>query len=51
MAKIHTIEWTPAILPNEITAFAMRVNWHGLAGEGLQKTLEGLDDNERWEES
>jgi hypothetical protein len=46
MAKIHTIEWTPAILPNEITAFAMRVNWHGLAGEGLQKIFEGLDDNE-----
>jgi hypothetical protein len=46
MAKIHTIEWTPAILPNETTAFAMRVNWHGLAGEGLQKIFEGLDDNE-----
>ena len=36
MAKIHTIEWTPAIVPNPIIATAMNVNWSGLAGEDLQ---------------
>ncbi|MBC7173337.1 MAG: peroxidase, partial [Polyangiaceae bacterium] len=30
IAKIHTIEWTPAILPNETLAQAMDSNWHGL---------------------
>ena len=39
MAKIHTIEWTPAIVPNPIIATAMNVNWSGLAGEDLQDAL------------
>lgn len=30
LAKIHTIEWTPAILPNEALKTAMRINWYGL---------------------
>jgi hypothetical protein len=30
MAKIHTIEWTPAILPHEVIEIAMDTNWHGL---------------------
>lgn len=30
MAKIHTIEWTPAILPNTILEKAMNANWKGL---------------------
>src|SRR5688572_27454407 len=46
MAKIHTIEWTPAIVPNPIIATAMNVNWSGLAGEDLQDALEFLDDKE-----
>ena len=46
MAKIHTIEWTPAILPNPITKMAMHVNWSGLAGEDLQDALMLLDDSE-----
>jgi hypothetical protein len=29
MAKIHTLEWTPAILPNKNLAAAMRSNWAG----------------------
>jgi hypothetical protein len=45
MAKIHTVEWTPAILPNPITATALRTNWHGLLGD-LQKVFTGLNDNE-----
>lgn len=27
IAKIHTIEWTPAILPNNNLAVAMYTNW------------------------
>jgi hypothetical protein len=30
IAKIHTIEWTPAILPNNNLAAAMHGNWDGL---------------------
>ena len=45
MAKIHTVEWTPAILPNPITQAALRTNWNGALGD-LQKVLTGLNDNE-----
>ncbi len=31
MAKIHTVEWTPAILPNKVLKKAMYTNWYGLA--------------------
>jgi hypothetical protein len=31
MAKIHTVEWTPAILPNATLKKAMFTNWYGLA--------------------
>jgi len=31
MAKIHTIEWTPAILANDVLKKAMYTNWYGLA--------------------
>ena len=41
MAKIHTVEWTPAILPHPLTILALRTNWHGLA-PGLQKVFTGL---------
>jgi hypothetical protein len=30
MAKIHTTEWTPAILKNPVLALAMDVNWMGI---------------------
>jgi hypothetical protein len=45
LARIHTIEWTPAILPNPITAAALRTNWRGLLGD-LQKVLTHLNDSE-----
>jgi hypothetical protein len=45
MAKIHTVEWTPAILPNAVTVLALRTNWQGLA-PGLQKVFPALQDNE-----
>jgi tetratricopeptide (TPR) repeat protein len=30
LAKIHTVEWTPAILPNRVLYYAMNANWYGL---------------------
>ncbi|OUS31753.1 peroxidase [Gammaproteobacteria bacterium 45_16_T64] len=33
MAKIHTVEWTPAIIANPVTEKAMYANWWGLLGD------------------
>jgi hypothetical protein len=30
MAKIHSIEWTPAILPNPTLNLALNANWYGI---------------------
>jgi 2,4-dienoyl-CoA reductase-like NADH-dependent reductase (Old Yellow Enzyme family) len=46
MAKIHTVEWTPAIVPHPIIELAMRVNWQGLLGDDKDDVLEFLNDNE-----
>ena len=45
MAKIHTVEWTPAILPHPIIKTALNTNWRGVLGD-LQKVLTALNDNE-----
>ena len=37
MAKIHTVEWTPAIIAHPTTAFGMRANWYGILGKRLGK--------------
>jgi tetratricopeptide (TPR) repeat protein len=37
MAKIHSIEWTPGILPNPALNTALNVNWYGLATFMLSK--------------
>jgi hypothetical protein len=39
MAKIHTVEWTPAILGHPTLQIAMNANWWGLVGEKLTKML------------
>jgi hypothetical protein len=46
MARIHTLEWTPAILPHPLIQLSLRTNWYGLKGEEAQDFLEFLDDNE-----
>jgi hypothetical protein len=33
MAKIHTVEWTPALIAHPTTRYGMRANWHGILGE------------------
>ena len=46
MAKIHTVDWTPAILPNPITYQAMHINWSGLVGEDKEELAMLVDDSE-----
>jgi hypothetical protein len=37
IAKIHTVEWTPAILGHPALQIGMRANWFGLAGERVKE--------------
>ncbi len=37
MAKIHTVEWTTAILGQPVLKIAMDANWWGVLGEGVYK--------------
>jgi hypothetical protein len=46
MAKIHTVEWTLAIVPQPTVKLALRTNWWGLSGEDVQDVLEFLDESE-----
>ena len=34
MAKIHTVDWTPAIIAHPTTEIAMHAQWFGLARSG-----------------
>ncbi|MBB3753734.1 hypothetical protein FHT44_006256 [Mycolicibacterium sp. BK634] len=46
MAKIHTLDWTPAIIAHPTTVFAMRANWFGVLGEKFARRFGRLTDNE-----
>jgi hypothetical protein len=46
LAKIHTAEWTPAIISHPTTAFALRANWFGVAGERIAGTFGRISDSE-----
>jgi hypothetical protein len=35
LAKIHTVEWTPAIIAHPTTRYGMRANWHGILGQRI----------------
>ena len=45
-AKIHTVEWTPAILAHPVLRVSMNANWWGLLGENIRKRLGRLSDSE-----
>jgi len=45
-AKIHTVEWTPAILPNPITKTALHANWWGILGPNIKKIVGRVADSE-----
>lgn len=46
IAKIHTVEWTPAIISHPTSQYALRANWWGLEMERLQKLFGRLSDSE-----
>ena len=45
LAKIHTVEWSTAILPNEITTTGLRTNWYGRFSR-LQDVIPKLAEND-----
>ena len=46
IAKIHTIEWTPAILGHPALQIGMRANWFGIAGERIKELFGRLSSSE-----
>jgi hypothetical protein len=46
MAKIHTVEWTPAIIAHPTTIMALRGNWWGIGGETLNPLMRRVSDND-----
>ena len=46
IAKIHTVEWTPAVISHPTTVVAMRANWFGLQGERLRRVFGRLSRSE-----
>jgi hypothetical protein len=46
MAKIHTVEWTPAIIAHPTTRLAMNANWWGLVGERFRRRFGRLGKGE-----
>jgi hypothetical protein len=46
VAKIHTVEWTPAVIAHPVTKLAMRANWFGLAGEKVHRRFGRISRSE-----
>jgi len=46
LAKIHTAEWTPAIISHPTTVFALRANWFGVAGERIARAFGRISSSE-----
>lgn len=46
LAKIHTVEWTTALLGNPALQIGMRANWWGLAGETVKNLVGRISDSE-----
>jgi hypothetical protein len=46
MAKIHTVDWTPAIIANPTTVVAMHANWFGLLGQRFRRWFGRITTNE-----
>ena len=45
IAKIHTVEWSCAILPREVLSTGLRTNWYGRFSK-LQNVFPALSDND-----
>jgi hypothetical protein len=39
MAKIHTVEWTSAIIAHPTTEYAAKVNWYGVLGKEVRERI------------
>jgi hypothetical protein len=46
LAKIHTIEWTPAVTGHPTAVSALHANWYGLAGKKLHDGFGRLSSSE-----
>lgn len=46
LAKIHTVEWTPAVTAHPTAVAALHANWWGLEGEKLHERFGRLTGNE-----
>jgi hypothetical protein len=46
LAKIHTVEWTTAILGHPALQIAMRANWWGLLGQDMKRIWGRIGDGE-----
>ena len=46
LAKIHTVEWTPAILGHPVLQIGMRANWWGLLGQEFKDKFGHIGDGE-----
>jgi hypothetical protein len=46
MAKIHTVDWTPAIIAHPTTVFALRANWFGVLGERFRRYFGRITNDE-----
>ena len=46
MAKIHTVDWTPAIIAHPTSVRGLRANWWGLEGERLVKRIGRITSNQ-----
>jgi hypothetical protein len=46
MAKIHTVDWTTAILAHPALQVGMNANWSGLAGAAVKKAFGRISESE-----
>ncbi|MFD4976600.1 peroxidase family protein [Streptomyces sp. NPDC058424] len=46
IAKIHTVEWTPAVISHPTTVAALRANWYGVLGERLHRLFGRVSGSE-----
>jgi hypothetical protein len=46
LAKIHTVEWTPAVTAHPTAVSALHANWWGLAGKRLHDAFGRISDSE-----
>ncbi|MGW8971266.1 peroxidase family protein [Streptomyces platensis] len=46
LAKIHTVEWTPAVISHPTTVKALRANWWGIAGERVHNLFGRISESE-----